>query len=244
MKNILVFKIGGSVLNTKKSREDLIFSLSSRFETGSAVLVHGGGNSISQWLNDLGIETAFIEGQRVTDEKSMQVVEMVLSGLVNKELVSILKKNGFKSSGMSGRDCNLAVAKIVDDRLGLVGQVEKVNPEIIYCMLEKGICPVLSPVCSDNEGAAVNVNADCFAAEIAGELKADAFNIVTDSGGVLQDNKMIESIETGQIESLINSGVVTVGMIPKLQSAAAALKAGVKAVNMLNYKGEIGTVIK
>jgi acetylglutamate kinase len=242
--DIKVFKIGGSVLNSSDSINELISGLSSKIVPGETVIVHGGGNAINFWLEKLRIEPRFINGQRVTDEKTIQVVEMVLSGLVNKELVSILESKGFGAAGLSGRDRDLARAEIINEELGFVGKVNSVKADIIHNLLENSIVPVLSPVCNDSNGAAVNVNADFFVSKIAGALNALELNMITSSGGVFKDGELIESIDINEVDELIKEGIVTVGMIPKLQSAVEAISNKVGRVNLLNYKGEIGTVIQ
>jgi acetylglutamate kinase len=243
-KKINVYKIGGSVLNTIESIRELVSFLSDGIKPGRSVIIHGGGNAISYWLDRLGKKTEFINGQRVTDSEAMLVVEMVLSGLVNKELVSVFSENGLAAVGMSGRDGDIGKAAVFNDSLGRVGRVTNIKPDAIYGLLEKNIIPVLSPVCSDSDGGSINVNADVFAAEVAAALKADALNVVTNTGGVLRDDKLIDSLSMEGVSELIDNGIATVGMIPKLQSAVRAVEKGVGMVNILNYKGVVGTVIK
>lgn len=238
-----IFKIGGYVLNAMESIMELISCISSKISKQS-VIVHGGGDVINYWLKNLGITPSFINGQRVTDEKTISVVEMVLSGLINKRLVSALRSKGFKTVGISGRDGKLSIARIMDDGLGFVGHVRKVNPDIIYYLMEKGILPVLSPVSDDGMETVINVNADFFASAIAVSTGAEELNILTSTGGVVRDNKLIENISISEAVSLIEDKTVTQGMIPKLQSAVKTLKGGVGKVNLLNYRGEVGTTIR
>jgi acetylglutamate kinase len=242
-KHIEIFKIGGSALNSVRDMQGLISCLKPQVKTGKSVIVHGGGNTITQWLGRLGIEHAFINGQRITDEQTMHVVEMVLSGLVNKELVSVLNREGFNALGISGRDANLAVCGIKDEKFGRVGEIEKINPVLIFKILKEKILPVVSPVSNGSDGRAVNVNADNFASRISVALKAESLNIVTVTGGVLKEKELIRNITCDDIPGLIKNRTVSEGMIPKLESAVEAIKGGIKKVNMLNYRGEIGTCV-
>ena len=240
---ISVVKIGGSVLNSDDTAGKLIGCLKPRLKPGSTVLIHGGGGDINMWLGRLGIKPRFLEGQRVTDPDTMKVVEMVLSGLMNKRLVNLLGSEGINAAGLSGRDGNLAIAGIIDEKLGSVGAVREVNPRILFGIMGSGMMPVVSPVSSGPEGEPVNVNADFFAAEIASALGASELNLVTASGGVIENGRIVGEISCGGIPELISGGVATDGMIPKLQAAAAARKGGVRRVNILNYEGQTGTCV-
>ncbi|MBN2407847.1 MAG: acetylglutamate kinase [Elusimicrobia bacterium] len=243
VKNISVFKIGGSVLNSAENMEKLFSCLAGRIDPGHTVVVHGGGNAISYWLKRVNIDTRFVKGQRVTDDDTMKVVEMVLSGLTNKEIVTILQKKGFDAVGLSGRDGNMAEAKVIDEKLGHVGEVTRVNADILFRIMKEGMVPVLSPVCNGPRGRVLNVNADYFAVMVAIAVKAAEFNLITASGGVIKEEELLKHVTCKNALKLIEDKIVTEGMIPKLQAAVRARAGGVKKVNLLNYEGEIGTCV-
>lgn len=241
--NYRVIKIGGSVLNSDEAVERIIDCLRPRLIPGESLLVHGGGSDITYWLKRLGVKAEFIDGQRVTDSDTMKVVEMVLSGLMNKKLVNMLEEKSLRAAGVSGRDASLALADFVDERLGRVGKVSKIDPSLLISIMEGGIIPVVSPVSNASDGGAMNVNADFFAAAVAASLKAAEFNLVTDSGGVLKDGEFIRTLTCDDISELIRGGIVRDGMIPKLQASKLATAGGVKKVNILDYEGSEGTCI-
>ena len=240
---ITLFKIGGSVINSKSSLSDVLNSLKRKFKAGSTILVHGGGGVIDRWLEKLGVSSKFIDGQRVTDAQTISVVEMVLSGIVNKQIVSILTGEGFDAVGLSGRDGNLAVAENVNSELGYVGEIKKVHPKLLLKLLKENIIPVISPVCSGADETVLNVNADFFASSIAVSVQAAELNFITATGGVLKDKKIIANIATRDIPLLIKDKTVSRGMIPKLLASLDAKKGGVGRVNLLDYSGKIGTSI-
>ncbi len=241
-KNIKVFKIGGSALDSQEAAESFFNGLRCKVVPGETVFIHGGGGEISRWMKRFGCEAGFVDGQRVTDEEAICVVEMVLSGLVNKRIVSILLNMDFKAVGLSGRD-GMVLARKLDEKLGFVGEVSKVRSDLIRRFLDEEIIPVISPVSHDISGKALNVNADFFAAAVAVAVDASEFNIATATGGVLKDGDMLDKIEVSEIPLLIEEGVVTDGMIPKLQAALAARKGNVGVVRMIDYKGKGGTEI-
>ncbi len=247
---ITIFKIGGSVLNSSGGMsavngiKKVIIGLKKKIIPGSTIIVHGGGDVINHWLKLLNIEFHFVEGQRVTDSKTIAVVEMVLSGLINKEITCSMLAEGFIAAGISGRDMNIASARFLDKKLGYVGEVDKIRTEFLLKLLKEKIVPVISPLCQSNNGHALNVNADFFAAALASALKAKELNMITSTGGVLKDNKIISKIIATDINLLIKNKTVSKGMIPKLLSAEKALKGGVKKVNLLNYEGKTGTIIR
>jgi acetylglutamate kinase len=238
-----LIKIGGSVLNSSEKSRKLLTYINRYLVPGEAILVHGGGELITRWLESFNMKTNFIAGQRVTDEKAIKVVEMVLSGLVNKGLVSLVSEQKFKAAGLSGRDADLATAVITNECLGLVGEVERVNTELLECLMAQKIIPVLSPICGDSRGMPINVNADFFAVEIAVSAGCDSLIYVTSTGGVLRDHELISEISVAGIPGLIKEGIVTAGMIPKLQSALAACEGGVTDVCFMDYEGNVGTRI-
>ena len=202
------------------------------------VIVHGGGPQIGQMLRRLGIETRFIDGQRVTDDATMEVVEMVLGGPVNKEIVTNIEQHGGTAVGISGKDGNLLLAgklEIAEGDLGRVGKVEKVNPQVIERLRESGFIPVIAPVGVDAEGNGFNINADLAASKIAQALKADKLMLLTDVEGILDPDGNLRSVITArQARSEIRKGVIKGGMVPKVECAIDALAGGVGQVHIVD----------
>jgi acetylglutamate kinase len=202
------------------------------------ILVHGGGPEIDQWLQRLGIEKKTLNGLRVTDPATMEVVEMALAGRANKALVAEVQKAGGKAIGLSGRDADLLVAVPVSAELGCVGSVVHVNAEILSLISEAGYIPVVCSVATDSRHQALNVNADSAAGAIAAAVKASKLILLTDTNGVLEDkndpDSRISRLEQEEAAELINSGKADRGMIPKLESALYALRHGVKSVHLIN----------
>jgi len=210
-------------------------------------VVHGGGPQINSVLKQMGIVPSFIEGKRITDAQTLDVVEMVLSGVVNKEIVNLITMEGGKAVGLSGKDAGLIQAEKLylkrgdskgDDDLidiGLVGDVSAVNTEIIDTVESKGFVAVIAPLGVGSDGATYNINADTAAAAIAGSLKAEKLILLTDETGVLdKDGALISSLDTGRIPALIENGTVTGGMIPKLECCATAIHQGVKKAHIID----------
>jgi acetylglutamate kinase len=210
------------------------------------IIVHGGGPEINQMLKNLNLSTEFKRGQRVTDKPTMEVVEMILSGKVNKQIVSLIQSKGGKSVGISGRDANLALAEItkieVEDELGnihledlgLVGKITKVNPSLLEALCKDGFIPVISPVAEDQAGQALNINADIMAGAIAKALQAEKLILLTDTPGVLIDGKLCNQLSKKDIEQHIQSGKISGGMIPKVQCCLEALLGGAKKTHIID----------
>ncbi|HHW42512.1 acetylglutamate kinase [Desulfofundulus thermobenzoicus] len=214
------------------------------------VIVHGGGPEITAMLKKLGIESRFVGGLRVTDEATMEIVEMVLAGKLNKEIVAMINRFGGKAVGLSGKDaCLLQAVKkpgkvyqpdgtveMVD--IGYVGQVKKVNPAIVDTLIREGYIPVVSPVAVGAEGESYNVNADTAAAELAVALNADKLIILTDVEGVLEDrnnrDSLLSVIRADDVPDLIARGIIEGGMIPKVECCTAALYGGVNTTHILD----------
>ncbi|WP_456433081.1 acetylglutamate kinase [Thermosulfuriphilus sp.] len=212
------------------------------------VIVHGGGPQISQMMERMGIRPVFIEGQRVTDEETMSVVEMVLVGTVNKEIVGLINRHGGRAVGLSGRDGDLIQAEkmkiyrytgsdrppeIID--IGRVGKVCRVNPEVLKTLEKGGFIPVIAPVGVGPEGVAYNINADLVAGAVAGELAAEKVIYLTDVEGLLDEaGRLIPSLSLKEVEGLIETKVAQGGMIPKLKSARKALSKGVKKAHIID----------
>jgi acetylglutamate kinase len=231
MKNIIVIKIGGSTFGSGDTTIEDIVALQKKGQ--SLVVVHGGGNTVTDWLKKINIKTNFVRGERVTDQPSLEVVTAVLSGLVNKELVAAISLKGGKAVGISGADGLLIESKIKDKEMGFVGAVEKVNPGVLEALLNGGFVPVVSPVSllSVARAAAdpmlINVNGDPIAGEIAVALKAEKLIYLTDVDGIKdKSGQTIHNITKVEAEGMVYSGVISGGMIPKINACLRALTIG------------------
>jgi acetylglutamate kinase len=235
MKKAWVVKFGGSLLSDDGARRGFLKDAAALAKKRALVLVHGGGPEINAALDRMGVKSMWVNGRRVTDEEAMGVVEMVLSGQVNKRLVGELSRLGVKAVGLSGRDGGLMTAKPVPD-LGRVGTPSKVDPSVLKTLLADGFLPVVSSVASGPGGEALNVNADEAAAALAAALKAERLIYLTDVPGVLDAAKnTIPVVKTRKdLEGLIASGVITGGMIPKTRSCREAIKKGVGEVDIVD----------
>jgi len=203
------------------------------------VVVHGGGPEINSWLNKLGIEAQFKDGLRVTDAATMDVVEMVLVGRVNKEIVSLINQAGGKAVGLCGKDGNLIKAR-PDGRegIGFVGEVNSVDINLLNSLVANGYIPVVSSVAADETGQAYNINADTVAGELAAALGAEKLILLTDTAGILKDYKdqstLIAKLDIQEARQLISTGIVAGGMIPKVNCCVRSLAQGVKAAHILD----------
>ena len=210
-------------------------------------VVHGGGPKISAMMEKLGKKPEFIQGQRVTDEETMDIVEMVLGGLVNKEIVSLINSHGGKAVGLSGKDGGLISARkkvvkksdetgaeeIID--LGLVGEVTAIDPQILISLKNEGFIPVVSPVGVGPKGETLNINADYVAAAVSSALKAEKLILLTDVPGILgKDKKIISTVKKARIKKLVDDGTVTGGMLPKVQACLRALEGGVSKTHIID----------
>ncbi len=246
---ILVIKYGGHAMVDEVLKEAFAQDIVLMKYVGiQPIIVHGGGPQISQVMERMGLKPTFIEGQRVTDEETMNVVEMVLVGTVNKQIVSLINQAGGQAVGLSGRDGNLVeVEKMTlykytgEDRppeiidIGRVGKVRKVNPAVLYTLIENGFIPVIAPVGVGPEGDAYNVNADLVAGAVAGILKAEKLIYLSDVEGVKNEKgELISTLYTKEIEALLEKGIAKGGMIPKLKSARKAINSGVKKVHIID----------
>lgn len=243
---IFVIKYGGSIMDNKNAQNAFIEDITFLTNLGiKIVIVHGGGPEISRWLNKTGTKTSFVQGLRVTDESTMEIVEMVLSGNVNKKLSSNLCRNGLNAIGISGRDNNLlrAKKKYVYDKgtkldLGFVGEVVNVNKKFLLNLLNNNYIPVISPIGFDSSGKTYNINADYAAGFISGVLNAEKFIILTDINGVYKDisdpSTLIPSLTKDEINFLIDTKIISGGMIPKLQCCIDAIEKGAKNVHLVN----------
>lgn len=239
----LVVKLGGSIAENPSALEKVVRGIRDIANGNPFVLIHGGGKQITNLLSELGIETYFVEGERYTDRRTMEVVEMVLSGLINKQITSVLCHMGIKSLGISGRDLSLITTRRKIE-LGYVGEIKSVDVEPIKKLLELGFTLVLSPVSETEDGLPCNVNADFVAIEVGKALKADKLFLFTDVVGILDGNKnLIPKLDIDLAKSLIEKGIIREGMIPKVKSAISAIDAGVREVWIGNNLAQ-GTIIR
>lgn len=223
-KRPIVVKIGGNALGPDDTTFQDCVALQARGVP--VVIVHGGGATITRWLERQGVETTFVRGRRVTDEASLEIVTAVLCGLTNKALVSAINAVGGRAVGISGVDAGIVQARIQEPEMGRVGEVERVDSALVQHLVNGGYIPVISPV-SANAAAAnevLNVNADTVAAAIAGALEAERLVFLTDVPGVLDgDGKVLSRLSPSSVKELIDSEVITGGMVPKVEACLAAL---------------------
>lgn len=229
----VVVKYGGSAMEDTAFQKAVMGDVVLLTLVGvKIVLVHGGGPELSAMLKRLGKESSFVEGLRVTDQETVDVAQMVLAGKVNKGLVNLIQNVGGTAIGLSGMDGHLIEARQLDEKLGFVGEIIAIHPAPIVDLLEKGYIPVVSTLGCDKEGNVYNINADTAAAHIAAALQAESLINLTDTKGVLADAKdpssLITRIRLDEIAKLKSSGVITGGMIPKLECCAHAVEQGAK----------------
>ena len=199
------------------------------------VVVHGGGPMINQMLERLEIKSEFLNGKRITDAATMEVVEMVLSGVVNARIVQAISEQGGRAVGLSGKDSGLIVCDAEDPALGLVGVPNDVNPEVLRDLSDKGIIPVIAPLGMGRQGETFNINGDTAAGAIAAALKADRLLLLTDVAGVKDaSGEVLTELTASQIDAMIADGSIAGGMIPKTQTALNALEGGVRAAVILD----------
>lgn len=236
---VVVVKYGGNAmvnedLKNKVMRDIVLLQLIGV----KVVLVHGGGPEITEELNKIGKESKFVDGLRVTDKETVDVVQMVLAGKINKSLVNIMQNNGGKAIGLCGIDGHMIEAKQMDEKWGYVGEITNVNPEPILDVLEKGYIPVISTVGCDAENNVYNINADTAAARIAGMLGAECLISMTDIAGICEDPKdpdtLIKIINVSEAPQLIKRGIISGGMIPKIDCCVEAIRRGVKRVFIID----------
>lgn len=237
----VVIKYGGAAMTDcelkKKVMQDIVLM---KYVGMHPIIVHGGGPEINTLLSRLGIKSEFKNGLRITDEETMEVVEMVLGGKVNKEIVSGINAMGGKAIGLSGKDGNLIQAALAeeDGSLGFVGAVQKVNAQVIETLIENGYIPVIAPIGVDEKRQSYNINADLVAAAIAVELNADKLVLLTDVPGLLNDPKdpesLISVLKVSQVDDFIDRGVIAGGMIPKVQCCVESVTGGVGRTHIID----------
>ena len=233
---IVVIKLGGHAMTSDEAMDSFARDVVLMRQVGiNPVIVHGGGPMINALLDKLEIKSEFVNGKRVTDAATMEVVEMVLSGTVNKRIVQAINKQGGRAVGLSGKDANLVVCDPADPALGLVGNPSDINPEVIRTLFENDLIPVIAPLGAGRNGETFNINGDTVAGAIAGALNADRLLLLTDVSGVNNaDGDVLTEMNSDQIREMTATGVIAGGMIPKTETALAALEEGVKAVVILD----------
>ena len=236
---IVVIKYGGNAMINDDLKQRVMEDIVLLSLIGvKVVLVHGGGPEITEMMNRVGKKAEFVDGLRVTDKESTEIVQMVLAGKINKGLVNLLETKGGKAMGICGIDGQMIKAEIKDERLGYVGRNTEVNVNPIIDLLEKGYIPVVSTLGCDNEGNVYNINADTAAAYIAGAMSADKFILMTDIAGILHDkdnpDSLIPLIDIKQAKELFNQEIISGGMIPKVECCIDAIDRGVDKVTIMD----------
>jgi len=236
---IVVVKYGGNAMINEQLKQQVMEDIALLWLIGvKVVLVHGGGPEINELMNKLGKKAEFVDGLRVTDKETVDIVQMVLAGKVNKTLVNLIEMKGGKAMGISGMDGRLIESKIKDERLGYVGEITKIHITPVLDLLEKGYIPVVSTVGCDREGNAYNINGDTAAAHIAGALGAERLIMMTDIAGILLDkddpDTLIAQLSVSEAKKLYSNGVISGGMIPKVDCCIEALEHGVKNVIIMD----------
>jgi len=247
----IVVKYGGHAMGDEQMARQFARDMVLLEHSGvNPVVVHGGGPQIGAMLNRLGIKSEFAAGLRITDRATVEVVEMVLAGLINKQIVGFINNEGGRAIGLCGKDGNMVTARkvtrsMVDPSshietvidLGFVGEPERVDTAVLDAVLGRELIPVLAPVANGSDGETYNINADTFAGAVAGKMKAKRLLLLTDVPGVLDKNKnLIKELKIDQIHALIADGTITGGMIPKVETCIYALEQGVEAVVILDGK--------
>ena len=236
---IVVVKYGGNAMVSEELKQQVMEDITLLWLIGvKVVLVHGGGPEISDTMKKLGKQAVFVDGLRVTDKETVDIVQMVLAGKVNKTLVNLLQMKGGHAVGLSGIDGGILEAKMKNEALGYVGQITRIRTQPILDLLEKNYIPVISTIASDRQGNTYNINGDTAAAYIAGELKAERLIMMTDIDGILYDkddpNSLIRELRVSEAKKLFDTGVISGGMIPKVDCCIEAIGRGVKNVVILD----------
>jgi acetylglutamate kinase len=236
---VVVVKFGGNAMESDELADQFAQDIVLMHSVGiKPVVVHGGGPQIGALVERLGLKTEFKDGQRVTDEETLEIAQMVLVGKVNTDIVSSINVHSPIAVGLSGGDSNLIEATQRDSSLGYVGDIVKINPSIVECLMGENLIPVISTIGTDSNGQAYNINSDAVAAALAGSLKAERLLYLTDVEGLLEDvsdpASMISKIDSSSLNDLIDKGIVKSGMIPKAQACIEAIKAGVASAHMVD----------
>ena len=236
---VVVVKYGGNAMVNEQLKQQVMEDVVLLWLIGvKVVLVHGGGPEISQTMKALGKEAVFVDGLRVTDRETVDIVQMVLAGKINKTLVNLLEMKGGQAMGISGMDGRLIEAEIKDERLGYVGEITHINIQPVTDLLEKGYIPVISTLGCDREGNAYNINGDTAAARVAGALEAERLIMLSDIPGLLRDKDdpttLIPELSVMEATRLRQEGVISGGMIPKMECCVEAIRRGVKKVIIMD----------
>ena len=247
----IVIKYGGAAMENDSLKHSVMQDVVLMKYIGmNPVVVHGGGNQISDWMRRVGKEAEFVQGLRVTDAETVEIAEMVLAGVINKEIVSLINLHGGKAVGLCGKDANLIrvqkyCPQIVDENgkttsvdIGFVGEIVGVKPDVLFTLDQEGYIPVLAPNGVGDDDCTYNVNADTMAGEIAAALSAEKLILLTDQRGILRDlndeSSLISRIRTTEIEGLIDDAVIGSGMLPKVEACVTALKGGVWKTHIID----------
>ena len=247
----VVIKYGGNAMINDELKQAVMQDvILMKFVGINPVIVHGGGPEITGMLKRVGKQSEFVGGLRITDDETMEIVEMVLVGKINKEIVALINRFGGKAVGLCGKDANLIRAakklgKTYNDQgeeefhdIGFVGDVVDINPKIVENLMQEGYIPVIAPVGVDEDGAGYNINADTVAGRIAASLKAEKFFLLTDVEGVFEDygnkDSLISVLKVGQADEMIRQGKIDGGMIPKVECCTEALKGGVETTHIID----------
>lgn len=236
---VVVVKYGGNAMTNDKLKHGVMEDIVMLSTVGiKVVLVHGGGPEINDMLKRVGKESKFVNGLRYTDEETVEIVQMILAGKVNKDLVSMLESHGGTAIGLCGLDGNLIEAEQLDPDLGYVGEITAVNAKIIHNALDNGYIPVISTIGRGKDGTVYNINADTAAARIAAEMNAPSLMLLTDIKGLLEDkddeNTIIRTVGVSEVPFLKKQGIITGGMIPKIDCCVEAVRRGVKQANIID----------
>ncbi|MCC1494151.1 acetylglutamate kinase [Cognatishimia sp. F0-27] len=233
---IVVVKFGGNAMGDDAAMAEFARDIVLMRQVGvNPLVVHGGGPMINDMLKRLNIESRFVRGKRVTDQATVEVVEMVLTGLVNKRIVQALTLQGARAVGLSGKDDQLMVCEADDPELGFVGRPVAMNPQVLHDLFEKDIIPVIAPLGTGRQGETFNVNGDTAAGALAGALKADRLLLLTDVQGVKNaDGEVVTELTPDDVTRMTNQGVIAGGMIPKTETALRAIRDGVRGVVIID----------
>lgn len=239
----IVIKYGGSAQTSEVLKQKFAQDIVLLHTVGmKPIIVHGGGKSITNLLNDLGVDTTFVEGQRVTTKEVMRIAEMVLSGEINKEIVSLLNNQGGAAIGLSGKDANLLEAIPKDfENFGYTGIIQNVNPKVVCNIIDDGFVPVIAPIASSSTlgHPGFNINADLAASQVAIALEARKVVFLTDTEGVLdKDMKLISTLDINKTKILKENGTIKGGMVPKVDACIEALRGGVKKAHIIDGRVE------
>ncbi len=240
----IVIKYGGSVMNQNNLRNAVFRDIALLSSVGvRPIIVHGGGPEINIWLKKLNIEPKFKKGLRVTDNKTMEVVEMVLMGRINKKIVKGINNTGSSAIGLSGLDGNLIQARELDSKShGLVGDISQINSKILDPIIENGYIPVISSIGSTKDGVTLNINADFVAGEVAASINAEKLILLTDTPGILEDindhKSLMKQINLKQARKCIEENIISEGMKPKTECCIRALAQGIKAAHIIDGRIE------